>query len=195
MEQYVNVSSMEVGAVNTKSGTKNNSRPHIIHEDTRQKQGEHTLKQQYFTNAGWTIIRTKLYVGDYMLPGGLRTVDTKASIYELGQNLRQQHDRFRNECMRAQEAGYKLTILVENEDGVGDLWDLADWVEPMAHFTARKRKSKGRVKKRISGTQLFKACRTMAAKYGVEFMFCTPQEAGACVLSILKEGEHGGDVA
>ena len=168
----------------------------VIWEDTRNKPGKHEMKRHHFESEGWRIARTKLYVGDYMLPGGLVSVDTKEDIYELASDLRQQHDRFRAECERADEAGIRLIILVENEDGVNDLWGLADWIEPHAHFAMRQRKSRGRVKKRLSGTQLFKACKTMQGKYGVEFQFCTPELAGACVLSILEEGGgHGRDDA
>ena len=136
-------------------------------------------------------IRSKLYVGDYMFPGCLTTVDTKADIYELASNLKQQHERFRRECVRASEAGYQLIVLVENVDKVSNLYDLADWIEPMDHFMARKRKSGGRVKVRFTGTSLYKACKTMTERYGVRFAFCPPEGAGIRVIELLKEGEHG----
>lgn len=183
------------GVVNMKSDTRSNSEKKVIHEDTRQKIGEHNLKRQYFESNGWTIARTKLYVGDYIFPGGLIAVDTKASIYELAQNLRQQHERFRRECVRAREAGYQLVVLVENADEVITLYDLADWIEPLDHFVARKRKSGGRVKVRFTGTSLYKACQTMTVKYGVRFEFCPPEGAGARVIEILQEGEHARDNA
>ena len=163
----------------------------VIFEDSRQKPSHHELKRAHFESAGFTVERTKLYVGDYMLPGGLVSVDTKADMYELASNLKQQHDRFRDECVRAQEAGYRLVVLVENEDGVSDMYDLAEWIESRSHYAARIRKSQGKVKKRYTGTALFKTCRTMTAKYGVEFEFCEPSNAGARVLEILMEGHHG----
>ena len=127
----------------------------VLFEDTRQKPSQHALKNEYFVAEGFTVERTKLYVGDYMLPGGKTTVDTKADIYELASNLKQQHERFRRECVRAREAGYQLIVLVENVDNVSTLYDLADWVEPMDHFMARKRKSCGKVKVRCTGTSLY----------------------------------------
>lgn len=169
--------------------------PGVIWEDTRNKPGKHELKRRHFESEGWRVARTKLYVGDYMLPGGLVSIDTKESIYELACDLRQQHDRFRRECERADESGIALVILVENDDGVSDLFGLADWIEPLGHFAARQKKSKGRVKKRISGTQLYRACKTMETRYGVRFDFCTPGEAGARVLEILEGGAHGRDDA
>jgi len=179
------------GVVNMKSDTRSNSEKKVIHEDTRQKIGEHDVKRQYFENNGWTIARTKLYVGDYIFPGGLIAVDTKASIYELAQNLKQQHERFRRECLRAREAGYQLIVLVENVESISTLFDLADWIEPMSHFMSRKQKSRGKVKVRFTGTSLYKACKTMQTKYGVRFEFCPPECAGARVIELLREGEHG----
>lgn len=163
----------------------------VLFEDTRQKPSQHTIKNEYFKAEGFTVERTKLYVGDYMFPGGTITVDTKADIYELASNLKQQHERFRRECVRASEAGYQLIVLVENVDKVSNLYDLADWIEPMDHFMARKRKSGGRVKVRFTGTSLYKACKTMTERYGVWFAFCPPEGAGARVIELLKEGEHG----
>ncbi|MBQ1450375.1 MAG: ERCC4 domain-containing protein [Eggerthellaceae bacterium] len=163
----------------------------VLFEDTRQKPSQHTLKNEYFKAEGFTVERTKLYVGDYMFPGGTTTVDTKADIYELASNLKQQHERFRRECVRASEAGYQLIVLVENVDRVSNLYDLADWIEPMDHFMARKRKSGGRVKVRFTGTSLYKSCKTMTERYGVRFAFCPPEGSGARVIELLKEGEHG----
>jgi len=163
----------------------------VLFEDSRQKPTQHILKNEYFKAEGFTVERTKLYVGDYMLPGGMTTVDTKADVYELASNLRQQHERFRRECIRAREAGYQLIVLVENVENISSLYDLADWVEPIGHFMARKQKSRGKVKVRFTGTSLYKACKTMSTKYGVRFEFCSPDSAGARVIELLKEGEHG----
>ena len=163
----------------------------VLFEDSRQKPTQHKLKNEHFKAAGFTVERTKLYVGDYMFPGGLTTVDTKADIYELVSNLRQQHERFRRECVRAREAGYQLIVLVENDENVSTLFDLADWIEPIEHFTSRKRKSGGKVKVRFTGTSLYKSCKTMQTKYGVRFEFCPPSQAGVRVIELLKEGEHG----
>jgi ribosome-associated protein len=163
----------------------------VLFEDSRQQKNQHELKRAHFEREGWQVERTKLFVGDYMLPGGLVSVDTKRDIYEVAQNLKQQHERFRRECVKAMEAGYRLVVLVENEEGVRDLYGLADWVEPESHFIKRYKKSGGKVKRRYTGTSLYKACKTMTERYGVEFQFCSPQDAGARVLSILKGGEHG----
>ena len=42
-----------------------------------------------------------------------------------------------------------------------------------------------------SGTILAKAMLTMQLKYGVEFVFCRPEDAGAKVLELLGANEDG----
>ena len=152
----------------------------VIQIDTRNKPGKHDLKHKYFEERGIKTIRTKLYVGDYAFVGGTVCVDTKASIQELANNVDQQHERFRNEMVKAREAGYALVFLVENEDGVTDLASLPTWVNPRNAINRRKG-----LRPPISGARLAKACATMERKYGVRFAFCTPEEAGARVMEIL----------
>ena len=155
--------------------------------DTRQQEAKHSAKHGYFASLGIHCVRTKLYVGDYMFVGGTRSCDTKASVHELAANIDQQHDRFRRELVNAKEAGISLTVLVENADGVRDLDGLAEWVEPAESFVKRRH-----AKRRISGLRIAKACLTMSDRYGVEWAFCDPSEAGAMVIEILTWGgaEH-----
>lgn len=155
----------------------------VLQIDTRQKPGKHDLKHCYFENQGIKTIRTKLYVGDYMFVGGTVCLDSKASIQELASNIDQQHERFRNEMVKAREAGYTLVFLVENEDGVTDLATLSRWVNPRNHINRRRG-----LRPPISGERLAKACATMQTKYGVRFEFCKPDEAGARVIEILENG-------
>ena len=91
----------------------------IIQCDTRQKRKHHETKEKYFIELGYKIINSKMLVGDYCIPSnGSVVVDTKADLSELYGNLIQQHERFHNECVLAQEAGIKLYILIENKDGI-----------------------------------------------------------------------------
>lgn len=152
--------------------------------DTRQQEAKHSAKHGYFASIGLHTIRTKLYAGDYMFVGGTRAVDTKRDIQELAADIDQQHERFRRELMNARDAGIALTVLVENGDGVRDLNGLAEWIEPASSFAKRKN-----AKRRISGLRLAKACMTMADRYGVEWAFCAPGDAGAKVIEILEGGE------
>ena len=125
-------------------------------------------------------------------------VDTKKDIQELiGDICGKQHGRFRDEAILAQNNGIKLYILVENKDGVKETRDLFKWQNPRMH-----RYNKIRYMHRIgkwsnipepkapptSGAILAKACLTMNLKYGVEFVFCTPSEAGKRVIELLEKG-------
>lgn len=153
--------------------------------DSNQKQGQHKLKHEHFEAVGVVSYRLRLPFGDYALAPSI-VVDTKADIYELANNIDVEHDRFRAECIRARDAGCRLIILVENRDNVQCLADLERWTESDAHFRMR------RGKQRISGKRLARACATMHERYGVEFMFCTPEQAGPLIIELLQGGGADG---
>ena len=163
-------------------------------EDVNQKPGHHDVKNEWWSGHGVSVIRNKLAYGDYILAPPV-VVDTKRDLYELAYDLHNDHDRFREAAIKARDNRSELVILTENEDGVTCLADLADWIEAPEHFAKRKAQSGGKVKRRYTGTAMYKTCGTMSRKYGLRFEFCTPQDAGARVLSILKEGGHGRDDA
>lgn len=154
--------------------------------DSRQQKGKHEAKHQYFEDMGVASVRCALPVGDYAIVPPV-SVDTKASIYELAQDIDQEHDRFRNEQIKAKELGTQLIILVENEDGVTDLESLTQWREERRHFKMRKARSGNMYARQIEGERLAKACATMSRKYGTIFDFCRPDEAGERVLRWLGE--------
>lgn len=155
--------------------------------DSRQQAGKHEHKNEWWESEGVPTLRCKLPFGDYawMYPV---SVDSKKDIYELAQNIDQQHDRFRRECVGARDAGCQLVVLVENEDGVDSLDKLASWNETPSHYSMRRRASGNMNARRIQGVRLAKACATMEAKYGVRFEFCSPGESAQRILDIL-----GGD--
>ncbi len=169
--------------------------------DTRQKIDKHNKKEKYFSDHGIEVRRSKLYVGDYSLPADQSIcIDTKKDIQELvGDICGKSHERFRDECIRAQEAGIKLIILVENDpeivysrngktivnNTITKLSELHRWVNPRFFiFQSGRQKYPNATK----GVTLMKACLTMQKKYGVEFMFCASKDAGAKIVDLL-----GGD--
>lgn len=158
-------------------------------EDTRQQVKKHRLKNQWFAEHGYEVVRSKLIVGDYMFVGGTVSVDTKKDVYELIADIEQQHKRFVGELETAQRLGIELWVLVENRHGVTGLSTLEKWVEPMDHYMMRKKKAPNAQRK--GGRRFAQACRTMEGKYGVRFAFCRPAEAGEFVIRILEGGaEH-----
>lgn len=151
-----------------------------IIEDTRQQEGKHELKNDYFKCSSIKVVRCKLPVGDYALFPKV-SIDTKKDMDEIAANISgAQHVRFREECKLAQSMGCKLIILVENMLGIKSIEDVERWENPR-----RLRNPKS-----IDGARLRKAMNTMNERYGVEFMFCEPSEAGQIIERILSGYEE-----
>lgn len=122
-------------------------------------------------------------------------VDTKKDMQEIVGNVcGKQHPRFRDECILAQNNGIKLYVLIENKDGVKSINDVFKWQNPRLHdynkikymHNLGKWQSKKLPKQPpTSGQTLAKALLTMQLKYGVEFAFCCPEEAGEIILELL----------
>lgn len=177
-------------------------------EDTNNKPGKHSLKNSFWQNSGVEVIRQRLPVGDYVLMNDkiadvfrrkekrgipvkmmdlLGTydiaIDSKNSIQELvGDICGKQHERFRDECILAQNNGIRLIVLVENEDGIDDVRDLHRWVNPRLWI---RRGGKQLYPQATRGVTLMRSCLTMEKKYGVRFVFAHPLKAGAAVLLLL----------
>lgn len=151
--------------------------------DTRQQEGKHKNIEAYCRRMGIEMRRQKLDVGDYALPGGRISVDTKESILELSRNIMSSdHRRFRSECELAQKLGIQLVVLIEEVPNFGriDLWEVPRW------------KSENRFHKygdpmtRVDPKALRRAMITMMQKYGVRFEFCTRRQSPARIIKILK---------
>ena len=131
----------------------------VLYEDTRQQAGKHKNVHLYCQKAGIKIIRQALNVGDYQIAGkGDVSVDTKMGVLELAGNVFQEHERFRAECLRAQECGIQLIILVEELLPGGRL-DL--WRPPIGMITMQK-------------------------EYGVKFRFCDGRSTGKQIIEYLE---------
>ena len=156
----------------------------ILQVDSRQQAGKHKAKHNYFESLGIKLVTSKMLVGDYCIPSnGSVVVDTKKDMLELYSDMISQHERFRNECMLAQEANIKLYVLVENTNGIKTLKDVGTdkWKNPLWFKYFKNKKGKPPTK----NVTLMKMLYTMQEKYGVEFVFCTPEDAGKMVLKLL----------
>lgn len=197
--------------------------------DKGQKEGEHYWKEKYWRENEIEIVKVPLPVGDYVLLddktqdvldrkeargipvkkmdflGSYKVaVDTKRDIQELiGDICGKQHERFRDECILAQNNGIKLYILVENEfipvkrikgeyiesPYIPDLDHLNKYINPRLFIMSQ---GKQKYPKATKGITLKKACITMKEKYGVEFVFCHGRDAGWAVIELL-EGRYSED--
>lgn len=157
----------------------------VLYEDTRNQVGKHKNVEDYCRRNGIEIVRQCLSVGDYMLDpvNGKVSVDTKFSILELSKDIMSSdHRRFRDECIRAQEAGIRLVILIEEVPKYGkiDLWEIPRWT------SSNQFHRYGEPMTKVDPKALRKAMLTMWRKYGVEFEFCTRRQSPARVIKILK---------
>lgn len=152
----------------------------VIYEDTRQQKNKHRNIHAYCRKQGIEIIRQGLNVGDYMLAGpggGGVSIDTKYGVPELAMCIFQEHERFRDECVRAQKCGIKLIILTEETLPGGRL---DNWRSPIGWDGLPMHKFKPEI--------LRKAMITMQNEYGVRFLFCRPESTGMWVIRLLTNG-------
>ena len=146
--------------------------------DTREHSGQIERIEQQFDALGVKHFRSKLWVGDYQsLDNPRLVVDRKKDLQELAGNVCQQHERFRAELIRAQEAGIQIVILCEHGGSIKTLEDVYFWENP------RRRTSPGA----ISGQRMFKVLNTMQEKYGVRFEFCDKRQTGRRIVEILTD--------
>lgn len=148
----------------------------VIIEDSRQQKDKHELKHSCFKEMGVQLIRSKIAFGDYCVPPSI-SVDTKANMAEIANNIGTDHQRFKRECIAARDAGCKLIVLVENEDGICSVDDVHEWINPEIVYRP----------KAITGERLQKAMQTMSERYGVRFEFCRPEEAAGKIMELLRE--------
>ena len=150
----------------------------VIIEDSRQKRGHHDKKRMYFEDQGIIVKRAALPWGDYVVMPSI-VVDTKNGIIEIAQNLCgnvAERTRFAEEMKGAKLAGIKLVFLIET-NLVSEISDLYD-VKMKLHS--------GKV---VRGEQLATAMSICEARYGCEFQFCSPEEAGHRIIQILEGGK------
>lgn len=148
-----------------------------IQIDTREK--ERAIKDiiKTFEANNIKYISSKMYVGDYQnLTNGTVAVDRKQNLSEVCGNVCQQHERFKAELLRAQEAGIKLYILIEHGKDVKSLDDVKNWVNP------RLKQSP----KALTGEKLYKIMKTQEERYGITYLFCTKEETGEKIIELLS---------
>jgi len=147
----------------------------VLYEDTRQQPGKHENIRKYCDRHGIEIIRQALNVGDYQIAGkGDISVDTKQGVPELASNCFQEHERFREECKRAQRCGIQLIILIEEVLPGGRL---DHWRSPIGWD--------GLPMHRFKPDVLRKVLLTMQDEYGVKFRFCHPNSTGKQLIEYL----------
>lgn len=171
-----------------------------LYEDSRQQihnGDKHAVKHEWWAAHGVNVVRRTLATGDYATDGSNILVDTKRNMAEIAQNIGgRNHDRFKRECVRAQQDGYRLVVLVENIHGYSSITNVNAWTnEHCVHCAKYKHHEcsphrlgkclKHGTRKPIQGPRLAKAMLTMQDRYGVRFEFCHPRVAAKRVCELL----------
>lgn len=150
----------------------------IILEDTRNKPDKNKHIKDQLEQLGYKVLRNKLLVGDYCrIDSMLTAIDTKQDVSEICQNVVSDHERFRNECIRANEAGIQLIILIA-DDSITDLADVFSWKNPRRFYSKRA----------TTGRTLGKILYKMRDTYGVRFEFAPKNKIGERIVQLLEEG-------
>lgn len=153
----------------------------VIQIDTREKQKAIKGIIEEFDRQGVKHIRSKLYSGDYvMLSNPYLVIDRKQNLNELCNNVVQDHKRFRDELLRAQEVGISVVVLVEHGGGIKSLDDVAKWENPRLKESPLA----------VSGERLYKILKAMEYTYHVRFEFCDKRQTGRRIMEILTEGRN-----
>lgn len=160
----------------------------VIQIDSREKSKAITKILNEFNKQGIKFYISKLWTGDYMsLDNPRLIIDRKQNLNELCSNVCQQHERFRNEMVRAKEAGIQLVFLVEHGKDITCLEDVIFWENPRRKM---RKKVDGKWQevetKAMTGETLYKILTTLQDKYGVRFEFCTKDDTGKCIVEILS---------
>lgn len=148
--------------------------------DTREKPHAITHIIEHFDHAGVKYFRAALPVGDYInLDNARFSIDRKQSLQELCSNVCQQHERFKNELLRASDLGIKLVFLVEHSRNIKTLSDVRHWNNPRLKVSPLA----------LSGMELYKRLVTIENKYSTRFYFCDKLHTGSMIIELLTHGK------
>lgn len=114
----------------------------------------------------------KLDVGDYMLEGGLVSVDRKQGLEEVSRNLLNPADkkRFWNEVRLAHSMNLRLVVLVEDSKHKSPE-EIRGWKSAYSPAT---------------GAAVLRQMERLRLSYGVEFVFCPRRSVARRIMEILE---------
>lgn len=129
-----------------------------------------------------------------MTDGSNVSIDTKQDLQEVAGNVGRDHARFVREIERANAAGYRLVILVE-QGGVTSIDDAARWVNRVCRACDRRRMGycnpthgmKCAVKrfKPMTGPTLARIMERLEERHGVRFEFCDKRSTARRICELL----------
>ena len=122
---------------------------------------------------------SKLPCGDYMsLDNARLAVDRKQNLFEVCNNVCQDHKRFVAELERANELGIRLVFLIEHGPNIRCLSDVKKWVNPRLEKSPLA----------VSGERLYKILSVIETTYNTKFYFCAKHQTGRGIIKLLGGG-------
>lgn len=167
-----------------------------IQVDTREHKEEwKRVQKQFDAIEGVSYFRSKLYVGDYQsLDNPRLVIDRKKDLQEICGNVRQQHERFKKELLKAMDAGIQIVILIEHGSDIQCLEDVIFFNQPettrwrwkTVEVDGKKKKIREKYQqKAINGNTLYRSLCTIRDRYNVRFEFCEKKDTGKEIIRIL----------
>ena len=153
-----------------------------IQIDSREK--NQAIKNIVKTFEKYNIVyfKSKLPCGDYCdLDNARFCIDRKQSLFEVCNNVCQDHTRFIEELKRAQRLGIKLVFLIEHSAGIKSLQDVQEWENPRLKNSPLA----------VSGERLYKILSVLEKTYDTKFFFCSKKETGRKIIELLNMGKAG----
>lgn len=140
-----------------------------VQVDSRERGNAEVI--EYFDLIQQPYFVSKVYAGDYINFSRPKvSVDLKKDLTEVAQNLGKDHARFLREVLRVKnEMRCDLVVLVR--EPLQSLEEVKEWSNPRSQ---------------VKGETLYKIMRTMTERYGVLWRFCSRENAGQKILSILE---------
>lgn len=141
----------------------------IIQSDSREQKNSEVL--EYFDLIQQPYFVSKVYAGDYINFSRPKVaIDLKKDLCEVAGNLGKDHARFLREVLRVKnEMRCDLVVLIR--EPLKSLEQVKEWSNPRSQ---------------VKGETFYKIMRTMTERYGVLWRFCSRENAGKKILSILE---------
>ena len=131
-------------------------------------------------------------------------VDRKNSINEICTNLcssEKEHARFREEAITAMKAGAEFHVVIETDEKIRSVDEIRKWSNPRLHrynkINYMHRLGKWQNVKNpgsrppCDNIRLMKTMYTMAQKYSINWIFCSPYESAEKIVELLTGEENG----
>lgn len=157
----------------------------IIQVDSREHGNKEIL--DYFDLIKQKYVVSKMYTGDYCnLNNPTILIDIKKDVEEVIMNLTQDHVRFRNEVIRANnDMNCKLVVLIR-EPTIKKLDDIKNYNVKCFGKYYKDKELRGKPRSKMDMNVLYKIMKTMQEKYNLEWQFCSRFDCGKKIIEILE---------